>query len=30
VRLARELLPGQLEEEIAASTLRSLIVAWLE
>jgi len=27
--LAREMLLGQLEEEVAASTLRSLIVSWL-
>jgi AcrR family transcriptional regulator len=28
--LAREMLLGQLNEEVAASTLRSLIVSWLE
>jgi AcrR family transcriptional regulator len=28
--LAREMLLGQLDEEVAASTLRSLIVSWLE
>ncbi len=28
--LARQMLQGQLDEEVAASTLRSLIIAWLE
>ncbi len=28
--LARQMLQGQLDEEVAASTLRSLIISWLE